>query len=249
MSSKVHKARPFPTDQPIGVMLIGAGGNGSAMLTHLARIHTALVRGGFHPHGLQVSVFDPDVVTSANLGRQMFAPHDLGQNKAEALVSRCNLFFGTRWDAYPIKFNTGTIGYVGKMPIAVSCVDTIAARRSIHRVIRKWHGYWMDLGNAQTAGQVVLGETEGDFKKGTERKMRLPHLFDLYPKTKTQKDRKTEPSCSLAEALTKQDLFINSVLTTFAGQLLWSLLRHGELKHQGVFVNLNTGRTAPIEIK
>lgn len=247
--SSPHKSRPFPTDKPITVILIGAGGNGSAMLTHLARIHTALVRGGFHKHGLAVTVFDPDVVTTANLGRQMFAPSDLGQNKAEALVARCNLFFGTRWTAEPIKFNTTRIGYVGDMPIVVSCVDTIAARLSIHRVIHKWHGYWMDLGNAQTTGQVVIGETEGDFKKGTERKVRLPHLFDLYPKMKKQKDKKTEPSCSLAEALSRQDLFINSTLTVFAGQLLWSLLRHGVLKHQGVFVNLNTGRTAPIEIK
>lgn len=247
--SSTHKARPFPADQPISVTLIGAGGNGSAMLTHLARIHTALTRGGFHPHGLQVTVFDPDEVTSANLGRQMFAPSDLGQNKAEALIARTNLFFGTRWKAIPTKFNTGTVGYVGKMPIAVSCVDTIAARLSIHRVVHRWHGYWMDLGNSQHTGQVVLGETEGDFKKGTERKHRLPHLFDLYPKMKKQRDKKTEPSCSLAEALSRQDLFINSTLTTFAGQLLWQLLRHGSLQHQGVFVNLTTGRTAPLAIK
>jgi hypothetical protein len=37
-------------------------------------------------------------------------------------------------------------------------------------------------------------------------------------------DDSNEPSCSLAEALEKQDLFINSTLANMAASLLWNLL-------------------------
>ena len=34
--------------------------------------------------------YDPDIVTEANIGRQLFGPSDLGQNKAQCLVTRIN---------------------------------------------------------------------------------------------------------------------------------------------------------------
>ena len=88
---------------PVTVNLIGAGGTGSQELTCLARLDTAL-RGLGHP-GLFVTLYDPDTVTEANIGRQLFGPSDLGQNKAQCLVTRINNFFGNDWkaqaDIYP----------------------------------------------------------------------------------------------------------------------------------------------------
>ena len=55
---------------PVTVNLIGAGGTGSQVLTCLARLDTAL-RGLGHP-GLFVTLYDPDTVTEANIGRQLF---------------------------------------------------------------------------------------------------------------------------------------------------------------------------------
>ena len=52
---------------PINVTLIGAGGNGSQMLSVLARMHISLIQMG-HP-GLYVTVFDQDVVERTNIGR------------------------------------------------------------------------------------------------------------------------------------------------------------------------------------
>ena len=54
---------------PVTVNLIGAGGTGSQVLTCLARLDTAL-RGLGHP-GLFVTLYDPDTVTEANIGRQL----------------------------------------------------------------------------------------------------------------------------------------------------------------------------------
>lgn len=231
------------------MLLIGAGGNGSALLTHLARIHTALVKGGFHPHGLHVTVVDPDIVSEANLGRQAFSPADLGQPKATALVDRINHFYGLRWDASVDRFNT-TARADKDVSLVCSCVDTTKARLTIAKTLRRWRCYWLDLGNGADFGQAVLGETEGDFlgRGGSDRANRLPHLFDLYPQMAKVKDKDTGPSCSLAEALERQDLFINTTLANHAAQLLWTLFRHRALRHHGVFVNLRTGRVAPLEI-
>ena len=90
---------------PVTVFVIGAGGTGSQVATGLARISVALQALG-HP-GLHVTVFDPDTVTEANIGRQLFSGSELGLNKAVALVTRINRFFGFSWEAkgqrYPLK--------------------------------------------------------------------------------------------------------------------------------------------------
>jgi PRTRC genetic system ThiF family protein len=218
------------------------------MLGHLARIHTALVRAAIHRPGLDVTVIDDDVVTEANLGRQAFSPADLGQPKASVLVQRTNLFYGTRWESCIARFNSG-FAHLNAGHVVVTCVDTIESRLSIWRALRKTRSYWLDLGNGATTGQVVLGETEGKFhSRNPERKNRLPHVFDLFPQLRRQKDKTAEPSCSLLQALERQDLFINSTLANAAGHLLWQLFRHGGLNHHGAYINLNTGRTAPIDV-
>ena len=84
---------------PVTVNLIGAGGTGSQVLTCLARLDTAL-RGLGHP-GLFVTLYDSDIVTEANIGRQLFSPSDIGLNKAQCLVTRMNNFFGNDWKAVP----------------------------------------------------------------------------------------------------------------------------------------------------
>ena len=82
---------------PVSVHVIGAGGTGSQVATNLARMDMALRALG-HP-GLHVTVFDPDTVSEANIGRQLFSESEIGLNKAVALVTRINRFFGSTWVA------------------------------------------------------------------------------------------------------------------------------------------------------
>ena len=82
---------------PITVLVAGAGGTGSQVITSLARMSVALQALG-HP-GLHLTAFDPDTVTEANIGRQLFSETELGLNKATALVTRVNRFFGYAWEA------------------------------------------------------------------------------------------------------------------------------------------------------
>ena len=113
---------------PVTVNLIGAGGTGSQVLTCLARLDAAL-RGLGHP-GLFVTLYDPDIVTEANIGRQLFGPSDLGQNKAQCLVTRINNFFGNDWkaqpDIYPTVLKDARRDNLAN--ITITCTDNIKSR-------------------------------------------------------------------------------------------------------------------------
>lgn len=247
---------------PITVLVIGAGGTGSQMLSQLARINQALLKLG-HP-GLYVTCYDDDIVSEANIGRQLFSPGDVGQNKASVLITRLNMFFGTQWQAIPQRFQHFNEADE-KANIVVTCVDSVSARLMVDAAITKsaveGKGYrnpystllyWLDLGNSQKSGQFVLGTvtsvSQPKKSKTIEAVEFLPNIFRLYPGFKTQKTKETGPSCSLAEALTKQDLFVNSVLVQFASNLIWKMFREGRIKHQGAFINLETMDLAPINI-
>lgn len=225
--------------EPVSVHLVGAGGNGSQMLTGLARIDVALQSIG-HP-GLNVEVFDPDVITEANVGRQLFSPSDVGQFKAAVLVHRLNCYYGLNWKA-----STSMFSPIDHVDLVIGCVDSIHSRRKIHQS-GSFH-YWLDVGNLARTGQVILG---AQLKKETKLDETRPKtFFEFYPELNHGKIKESnEPSCSLAEALEKQDLFINQTVVTFALQLLWSFLREGFITINGYYVNLETGRVVPIPIE
>ena len=232
-------------NERLKVAVAGCGGNGSQILSGLARMQIALTSLG-HP-GLAVTAFDPDDVTEANVGRQLFALADIGQNKATVLVNRLNCFYGLDWSASP----ASEVG--NDFTLLISCVDTIAARQRLS--LTKCH-YWLDLGNSDQTGQVILGQTvamhkqANGYRNAPSGQDRLPSVLDIFPSL-TVKDVKEDnsPSCSLAEALEKQDLFINQHVATWALQLLWSFIRHGGLNIHGSFINLQTNRVTPLPIK
>lgn len=79
--------------------------------------------------------------------------------------------------------------------------------------------------------------------------MDLPCVTDLFPQIMDENEPEDDtPSCSLAESLEKQDLFINQSVSTFALQLLWQLFRNGGLDNHGAFINLASGMVTPLPI-
>lgn len=256
---------------PITINVIGAGGNGSQVLTQLARIDHALRK--LDHIGLHISCYDDDIVTDANLGRQLFSKADLGMNKSVVLVTRINQYFGSSWKAYPIKFDKTIPLTARNSNITITCVDSVSARKNIEKLItpsskitkaKNLNGlrettepfekpyYWMDLGNSQSAGQFVIGTLCAIKQpKGNEAIQPIGGLatvFEKYPDFRTQKTKSTGPSCSLAEALQKQDLFINSFLVQAAMATLWKMFREAKIDHHGAFINLKTLSISPIYI-
>jgi PRTRC genetic system ThiF family protein len=243
-----------PTN-PVSVNLIGCGGTGSQVLTALARINHSLI--ALNHAGLSVRVFDDDVITQANLGRQLFTTGELGLHKSVALINRINRFFGTNWKAIPHKYAKETIC---KANITISCTDTVETRFDIAANLQNASKeeelnkplYWMDFGNEQYTGQVVLA-TVGNIGQPTSRKYRtvssLPYITEEFEHLLRKAETSNTPSCSLAEALMRQDLFINSSLAIAGAALLWRLFREGVISHRGLFLNLKEFRMQPIPIK
>ena len=246
---------------PISVNLIGAGGTGSQMLTALARINHALLSLN-HP-GLAVTVFDDDRVSEANLGRQLFAETEIGFHKSVVLVNRINRFFGTNWKAVTNRFADGMPDEKkAKANLYVTCVDTAAARFHISEILyslgksgrydRERPLYWMDMGNSRFTGQVILA-TVGSIKQPESELYRpvenLPFITEMFRDQLEQADQTDDtPSCSLAEALSKQDLFINSAVANLGASLLWQLFREGMIFNRGMFLNLRTFITQPLKV-
>lgn len=264
---RIHYVEPYLLDpqHPITVNLIGAGGTGSQVLSCLVRMDMALTGLG-HP-GLFVTVYDPDEVTTANIGRQLFSPADVGLNKAVCLVTRANAAFGLNWEAkserFPANIKNATERSLAN--IYMTCTDNIASRfelagylkgvglviQNITRLNHTTPLYWMDFGNSQNKGQVIIGtipdNIEQSVQDGEEVIKYLTWVTD-YPGYNQIKDDDSGPSCSLAEALEKQDLFVNSILAQTGCDLLWKMLRHGESEYCGVYMNLETMKTNPIPV-
>ncbi|HVW95761.1 MAG TPA: PRTRC system ThiF family protein [Mucilaginibacter sp.] len=243
---------------PVTVNLIGAGGTGSQVLTALARMSQALTALN-HP-GLMVNTFDDDVVSQANLGRQLFTTAELGLYKSVALINRINRFFGTNWKAVTERYDKTYNG--SGATITIGCVDTVQARMDIAQVLKKLNKnmgnrrdqplYYMDFGNSREAGQVILS-TISKIAQPASKQYRtvetLPMVTDEFGELLNASEASDNtPSCSLAEALTKQDLFINSALANVGASLLWQLFREGMLFNRGFFLNLKDFRTQPLKV-
>ncbi len=245
-----HLTHPDLIAERVSIALVGAGGNGSQMLSGLARLDAALRALGHE--GLDVVVYDPDTVSEANLGRQLFAPADVGESKAAILVTRLNAWFGTGWEARPMKFEGRHDSYNQRIQIVITCVDSARARTEIGRGIARWRRkplYWLDLGNRAADGQVVLGIPAWNAEHEAYT-FRLPTVLELFPELATARalDRNDAPSCSLAQALERQHLFVNQAVVTPALQLLWQIFRFGRTTWCGAFVNLESGRTTPLPV-
>jgi len=246
---------------PVTVNLIGAGGTGGQVLTALARMNHALIALGHA--GLFVRVFDDDIVDTANLGRQLFTTAELGQYKATSLINRINRFFGTNWKAETTRYDKKSVkdSDLASATLTISCVDTVKARQEIAEMLKRLAAsyggrnhvkYWMDFGNSRTSGQVILSTLEKIRQpaSGIYRPVEsLPLVTDEFKDLLAASEQgDNTPSCSLAEALAKQDLFINSALANCGASLLWQVFREGILFHRGFFLNLKDFRTQPLKI-
>ncbi len=250
-----------PTN-PISINLIGAGGTGSKVLTALLEINESLTALGHA--GLSVRLWDDDIITTANLGRQRFFESETGLYKSVALINRVNRCIGTNWKAENRKFekdNFGQIPEEAQATITITCVDNVQARFGVAEILKALSNrrnyrdtpkYWLDFGNSQNTGQVLLS-TIGEIKQPNSEKYQtvasLPFVTEEFGELLMQSEQEDNtPSCSLAEALEHQDLFINSSLTQMGCSLLWNLFRRGMTEYKGFFHNLKGFRTHPIKI-
>lgn len=240
----MHYLEPELLRRPVRVLVVGCGGNGSAIAAGLPYLHQAMLVAG-HPGGLQVTVMDGDVISASNCVRQPFCQSEIGLFKAVVLVNRLNLFWGLRWEAMPEHLTEQS--KVGEFDIVIGCVDTRAGRRTI-RSCTEGHqsrvAYWLDLGNLSDRGQFILGHPINS--RNRRRKPRLRTVAELFPEILADDLPEDGASCSSVEALERQEPFVNSLLAQHALALLGRLFRYGAVSHQGAFVDAAANRAQPI---
>jgi len=252
MKMKHYLPAAFAGAQKQNILLVGAGGTGSQILTDLARMNQALISLG--GKGIRVATIDPDHVSATNVGRQMYSMSDIGLSKAVVLTTRINAFFGTAWTAYPATLTKETVVEKNAYTMIITAVDNVDARLAAHGVaIRANIPYWLDTGNMAKTGNVVLGNTKGMFSRQPTKKGcvdRLPNAIDLYGDVLKSASNEAiqPPSCSIEAALSKQDMFINKAVSTFAMQILWNCFRKGYIEQHGAFINLETLTVRPLEV-
>ena len=243
-AGKVHIIDDALLNAPnrVEIMVMGAGGTGSRLVNNLARINIALR--GLGKNELLVTLYDGDVVSETNIGRQLFFPEDLGLNKANVIIERINYAYGFDWISIPRRYSfmepdTNDLVENSKAHIFITCVDNIITRKIMDGYFSKLTGskgkYWMDIGNSKDYGQIVLSYRSCDKKK--VKLKTLNQISDgIYLKIDDSND--LEPSCSLSVSLGKQSLFINSMLAELAGDMLFRLLSDYVLDYNGIYLNL-----------
>jgi PRTRC genetic system ThiF family protein len=239
-----HYLPPIFENRPIKVLLVGCGGNGAQMLMGLASLDAALRE--ISSRSLRVTVVDDDIVTVANLGRQPFYRCDVGNSKARTLVERINIAHGLDWKA--VHGRAPDAAGVDGADIVITCVDTAAARRALGAAIAESNrppSYWLDLGNRATDGQFIIGTP----KQIARDAIRLPTVLEAFPELADETIAEDDaPSCSVAEALERQSLFVNRVVSSHALALLYELLGRGSIGSAGGFINLASGQVVPIAL-
>lgn len=225
------------------ITVVGCGGTGSHVLSGLARMDYALRALG--RKGLVVVAYDLDNVEPHNIGRQLFYEQDIGENKAITIIERINLTYGLDWTAYSCKYqekpNTASI--------IITCLDSIAQRIEVMTAFKKAKNhvdypkiYWMDYGNEYDIGQVIIGSLDESEKN------RMPCVHEIFNFSNITDDPEI-PSCSMADSLSKQGLYTNSILAQLGLNMLFQLLSYYYLEYHGVYMNLTNGDLSYIKLK
>lgn len=246
----------------ISLNLIGGGGTGSKVLTALMEMNHSLIEMGHA--GLMVRLWDDDIVTSANIGRQRFAECERGLYKSVALINRINRWAGTNWKAVTQKFEKDSFGRFpeeAKATITMTCVDNVRSRFDVAEIFKDKDDYksysnqpkyWIDFGNGKYTGQVLLstiGSLGQPKSEKFETRDNLPFVTEEFGELLKQSETEDDtPSCSLTEALGKQDLYINSTLAQMGCSLLWNLFRDGLTENRVFFLNLKNFHSQAIKL-
>lgn len=234
---ETHQIHPELLRHRVRVLVVGCGGNGSAVAAGLPYLHQALLAHG-HPEGLHVTLLDPDVVSPTNCVRQPFSRSEIGLYKSVILANRLNLFWGLDWEGIPERLDPKR--RLDGVDIVIGCVDTRKARCTIAKCSEDWSevDYWLDIGNNADSGQFVLGEPLN--RRNRRHRIRLRTVSELFPEVVDQALAEDDfPSCSAAEALDRQEPFVNPTLANHALALLARLFRYGTVFYHGGFLSLS----------
>ena len=232
----------------IAIVLAGCGGTGSFAALHLARLAYEARRSG--GPALDLAFVDPDTVEEKNIGRQNFCPAEIGQPKAVALATRYSLAFGLSILPGVQRFGGGNS--YADLTLVIGCVDSPLSRAQIAAAIggerRGW--WWLDAGNDEHSGQVLIGNGPRAVIDPTLGCVGLPWPSVQEPGLVRKVEAKAEAELSCAEllALNAQSLMINQAMAGWLATYAYRLLLGRDLDIYQTWLDLRSGsvRSVPI---
>jgi PRTRC genetic system ThiF family protein len=254
-----------PHFHPQEIVLVGAGGTGS----HAARLIARLL---VHLKALRMNVptfriVDPDVVESKNIGRQLFAPAELGLAKAEAIARRLSCAFGLpiEWSNEPFEAERHVAN--ARSTILIDAVDHHVPRQAFAQLSST---VVIACGNERSYGQVSIGnvsnpaEMERYLKEvdQKERKlgdkntlMSLPTAYVLFPSLLEPEPPLPQladtASCAERVLLGEQDGLMNDTVALIAARYVQQLLMRQPIQSFLTFCTLEemiTVKPVPITL-
>ncbi|MDP3062999.1 MAG: ThiF family adenylyltransferase [Chloroflexota bacterium] len=202
------------------IALVGCGGTGGFVAEGLCRL--------FRGTRARIILVDGDRVEERNLLRQNFYPEELGRFKAQVLAERLAMRFrmpvGYALDplSSPMEQASGPEWRQMNPGVLVGCVDNALARAAMHHWSERWSlGWWVDVGNGEEFGQVLVGnrpsgKLAGAFRQEDGICTALPRPTDqrpellLPPESRNETERNgTVGNCAEAVAAGEQSPTIN----------------------------------------
>jgi PRTRC genetic system ThiF family protein len=237
----------------VNVTLVGCGGTGSHIAQSLARLAAHCRDTG--SASISNCLIEGDRVENRNVGRQLFSVADVGKNKAQVLAARFSAVFGLGITAVPQMLEPnqalGQSGY----GILVGAVDGAAGRRAIANQLdtRNWR-LWIDCGNHEHSGQVVVGTTltSDHMHKAVQLGMcaKLPVAPLLYPELLKDVSVRPREDCAAAMEDNAQSLMVNQMMAGIASQYLYQIVVQRRLTTFQTVIDLSSlsMRSTPITV-
>lgn len=221
----VYEFKPF--ERPSHIIVLGCGGTGAYTIAFLARILSTMERPP------RLTIVDGDIVEEKNLLRQHFISQDIAQNKAEVLAERYAAAFGLTINAVPQEIKTSKelveVCGPGNIKLIIGCVDNNASRKLIYDTYFnnkiKQDVYWIDSGNEEKNGQVVVGFQNNSYKD-TDSYFCLPCVMELYPEMLEGQQRfNSDLSCAERAVSSPQNMMTNitaaTIITNYAQKIIF----------------------------
>lgn len=190
----------------------------------------------------EATFYDPDQVEAKNIPRQDFYAPELGLNKAQTLAARWSLRLGIPITGSASSFSGSKkfnqLKHWNSLVIIVGCVDSPEGRNAMasclttNRTDTAPSIWWLDLGNTESSGQVVLGSSSHAEPLRSAFSLEphctaLPSPVALYPsliQPKPERSIKQPQSCADLALLNAQSQTVNMQCAAIATDYLYQML-------------------------
>lgn len=229
------------------LILVGCGGTGGYIAESLARFAWDLKQRGKR---VELIFIDHDHVEQKNVGRQRFAPAEVGLNKALCLANRYNLAFGLDIVAVARPFCAEMMAewgsrYTSGNTLLIGAVDNATARQQLAQAVTQGNGrlWCLDAGNALHNGNVYLGNLSSAEQLRLNDELMLMNGFPspflqnptlLHPEK--PRNEMQEESCAVRTQRREQSMVINLQMGALLARYLecWLVERKMSFMHTAV---------------